>query len=165
MKINRKQTIKQVIDSLKFEYQYINPDVRVPNQGAEEIKSIDIEFFNLGKYATNQEVIDEYQKRGLEPDVFAVIQYLKENPKELEEKKWIAVKLGREDYLTFNRDFFDERHVNCNRINSFWDGGWWFTGVRKSLDTRELGTSWSRILGHLDKVELEIKEIRKLCEK
>ncbi len=163
MKINRKQTLKQAISSLGYK-EYLNDKVveSIKNTGN---KNVEVEFFTLSKYVTIQKVLDEYKKRGLIPDPFAVIQYLKENPEFLDKKRYIGVQLTDNRFVTFHR-LLGERDVNCGRSDHDWLDLWWFAGVRKS-GTEKLGNSVldvPLILSHLNTLEREIKQIRKLVK-
>lgn len=140
--------LQQKIKSLGFKYEYIDDEV------ADSIKSSgitgEVELFKLNRYATPAELQTEYEKRGLVPDFFAVIDWMKENPKELDEKKYIAVQQSDNSDLTFNR-WDDGRRVSCGRDGHGWRVGWWFSGVRKlPLETGKLGASGVLDSGPLD---------------
>lgn len=138
-KSKTKMTLEQQIKTLGFEDNYIDLDV------VKEIKDPktkgEIEFFQMGKTATNQEVLNEYEKRGLIPDPFVFIKYLKKNPKILDEKKYIGIQLENSIYVAF--DGWDgERRVGRGRSDGGWGGGWWFAGRRpRKSSTWKLGHS------------------------
>ena len=129
MKINRKKTIKKLISELGYT-KYINNAVleTLKNEGDTEVE---VEFFKVGKYISLPELIKEYKKRGIVPDIGAVIQYLKENPETLDDKKWIAVQLEDNSCVFFDR-WSGERGVDVDRSGYGWRDYWWFGGVRKS---------------------------------
>lgn len=156
MKVNRKLTIKQLLNKLPFENKYLNEEVvkNLKNEGPEEVE---MEFFQLAKYAINSEVLEEFKKRNLIPDAGALITYVLDNPKILEEKKYIGVQLEDNNYLTFDR-WRGRRGVRCDRDGNGWYDGWVFGGVRKSSDPVTLGTS--AVLEFLDTLELGIKNLR-----
>lgn len=101
----------------------------------------DLEFFNLGKYVSDDELEKEYESRGLEPaHPLQIAEYVKEDP-DFKEKyigthwkdgdgKWCYAAFGRWD---------DGRGVGVNRRGFDWLDYWWYSGVRKSaLGTKEL---------------------------
>ena len=159
--VNRKQTIGQAIDSLGYDTKYINSDVAktLKNKGP---KTVEVEMFTLGKEATNEEVRQEYDKRGLVADPFATIALLKKQPALLEEKKYIVVQLEGNDYIAFGR--WLERYVYCRRLVSGWFGRWWFAGrkISKSLDSRSLGSSESLETWPLEELEINGVKYRKV---
>lgn len=150
MKINRKQTIQQAVDSLKYESVYINPDVKIPNIGP---KDIELEFFTLGKDATNDEIRAEYEKRGMVPDFFATIAYLKEHPEVLEEKKYIGIQLEGNCCAIFRR-WDGRRSVRVRQRGSGWGGHWWFPCRRKSLELELPNTSGTQSLDLTRAIEI-----------
>lgn len=129
MKVNRTKTIKQLLDELEYK-QYINEDVlkTIKNEGDKDVK---VEFFNLGKYTSNAKVLKEYEKRNLTQDLGAVITYLIENPKTLDEKKYIGVQM-KDDVFVFFDCWSGERGVIVGQGDVGWDGSAWFGGRRKS---------------------------------
>lgn len=139
MKINRKKSIRELINELEskgFKKWYINDEVldSLENKGP---KTGEVEFFNLGKYATNSEVIQEYEKKGLEPDIGAVLTHLISKPSEVDDK-WIAVQMPDNSYVYVFRGSGVVRVVFVHRFDRGWGDGWWFAGRRKSskLETK-----------------------------
>jgi hypothetical protein len=133
MKINRKKTISELLDELNYK-KYINEDVlkTLKNEGAEEAE---IEFFTLGKYASNKEVLKEYEKRNLVPDLGAIITYLIKNPTFLDEKKYIGVQLKDNIFVSFDR-WDGGRGVLVDQSGRAWYDDAWFGGRRKSLNLK-----------------------------
>lgn len=129
MKVNRTKTIKQLLDELEYK-QYINEDVlkTIKNEGDKDVK---VEFFNLGKYTSNAKVLKEYEKRNLTQDLGAVITYLIENPKTLDEKKYIGVQMKDDVFVSFHC-WDGEREVDVGQGDGVWDDLAWFGGRRKS---------------------------------
>lgn len=160
MKINRNLTIKQLLKKLPFEYKYINKDV-VASLKNEGDKEVEIEFFKLDKWVSSSELTQEYKKRNLSPDFGAVISYVLDNPKILNEKGDIAIQNAENIYVTFSRRFDDERDVYCYRLNDGWGGIWWFGGVRKSGSGKS-GDLASLVSEHLEIIKKEIKSIEEL---
>jgi len=133
--MTRKQ-LQKLLDSLNYGSTYIADNFEIPPKGKTKGK---VELFTLGEYATTEEVKQEYENKGLVPDLYAVIAYLKDNPDVLEEKEFIGVQLERNNYCMFDR-WDVRRRVYCLRyVNDWYDNGW-FAGVRKSSDTGKLGT-------------------------
>lgn len=155
MKINRKLTIKQLLNRLPFENKYFNDEIvcSLKNEGPEEVE---IEFFKLNKFASNQEVLDEFEKRRLVADAGALITLMLEQPDVLKEKKYIGLQLKDDTFLAFEV-WAGERIVYCSRFDGGWRGGWVFGGVRKSLDSKSLDSS---ILGLLEEIEKLVKEVK-----
>lgn len=159
MKINRKLTIKQLLEKLPFESKYLDPEIvnSLKNEGEVEVE---LEFFNLGRYVSASELIEEYKKRNLIPDFGAVITYILRNPSILEEKKFISVQSEKDNiFVTFSRSFEDKRFVRCGRNGARWSGVWWFGG-RKVSENLDSGSSGSLVLEHLENIERETKEIK-----
>lgn len=134
--INRKQTLKQALKKLGYN-QYINSDVEVPLVGD---KKVEVELFTLGKYASQEEIKQEYQKRNLVADPLAIITLLIKHPKILlEEKRKIGIPLEGNDYMTFGL-WDGGRCVSVDRFDDGWGDDCWFGGSRKFLDTKVLDT-------------------------
>jgi hypothetical protein len=128
MKIDRKKSIEQLIKKLGYK-EYIDENIlkTLKNKGPKEGE---IEFFTLGKYVSNTELLKEYETRGLTPDLGATITYLIENPQVLDEKKYIGIQLEDNSFAAFFR-WDDGRYVYVRRIGHVWFDFWWFIGVKK----------------------------------
>src|SRR5258708_20038975 len=102
LKVNRKLSIKQLLSKLPFENKYINDEVveNLKNEGPEEV---DMELFKPSKYLTNQEVLEEYKSRNLEPDLGALIKLLTQQPELLEEKNYLGIQLRDNVFAYFCR--------------------------------------------------------------
>ncbi|HEX9503590.1 MAG TPA: hypothetical protein VF974_04700 [Patescibacteria group bacterium] len=155
LKVNRKLSIKQLLSKLPFENKYINDEVveNLKNEGPEEV---DMELFKPGKYLTNQEVLEEYKSRNLEPDLGALIKLLTQQPELLEEKIYIGIQLKDNIFAYFYRSG-GVRCVDVYRYADVWYGSSWFGG--RKLDSKTLGSS---ALELLDSIEKNLKELRKL---
>lgn len=156
MKVNRKKTIKELLDQLGYK-QYINESVlkTIKNEGEKEVE---VEFFNLGKYATNLEVLEEYKKRNLVPDVGALITYLIENPQMLDKKYYIGVEMENNVFVSFLR-WGDEHGVSVGQSDRGWRDEAWVGGRRKSstLETSELSETLPLVLCPKCKQEITIE--------
>lgn len=128
MKVNRNQTIKELIKKLGYK-EYLNEDVlaELKNEGE---KNVDVEFFKLGKYISPSDLLKEYETRKLIPDVGAVVTYLIENPNVLDEKEWIGVQLADNAFAAFDR-WGGGRKVYVYRDDRDWNDYWWFSGAKK----------------------------------
>lgn len=94
---------------------------------------VEIEFFNVGKYVTEQELETQYFIRGLKPvDPYNLILFNKENPDFCKDKpNGIHWQDNGWCYAAFRR-WNDGRGVDVHRGGSDWSGHWWFGGVRLS---------------------------------
>lgn len=92
-----------------------------------------IEYFNLGKYISDDELEKEYESRGLTPvDPVSLIEnQVKENKHKFTATHWKDAD-GKWCFATFNLWDDDERSVSVVRGGSDWSDIWWFGGVRKS---------------------------------
>lgn len=159
MKTNRKSTIKELLKILNYK-EWLDQSVlaTLKNEGEKEVE---LEFFKLDKYVSISELQKEYESRNLSPDLGATIQYLIKNPKVLDEKKYIGVQMEDNKYATFSRHV-DERGVYVYQNVYDWRGGWWFAGVRKSSETKALGTNSETL--PLENFISELKDLIKKYE-
>lgn len=92
----------------------------------------ELEFFNLGRYATCAEVEAEYAKRGLVPaEVLALAGWdeeHKDDPRKCFATQWRDAD-GNFCYASFRR-WLDERFVRVYRSGDVWNVDWWFSGLR-----------------------------------
>lgn len=118
-----------------------------------------LEFFNLGKYVTDDELEKEYELRGLVPaDIYELAIW--EEANQNNDYRYLATHWqdaqGKWCYAAFN-GWGDGRRVDVRRHDVGWGGLWFFAGVRKgtqSSDTEtsalvplELGRGWKYQLG------------------
>ena len=91
-----------------------------------------LEFFKLGRPLTVEKLDAEYTRRGLLPAPFALCEADALSHEDFDEKGYVATqwkdKEGHFCYLTFGR-WNGERGVDCRRLGSGWNDGWWFAGV------------------------------------
>lgn len=141
MKINLKITAQKAIDNTK-RTQYIDKDV-VRDAPLHMLKEVDVEFFNLGKYVTDDELEKEYESRGLVPADIREIASVNESV--LDEKKYVGThwkdSSGKWCFASFSL-WGDGRSVYVDCSGDGWGDYWWFAGVRKSA----LSTSTSTLL-------------------
>src|SRR5258708_16975952 len=96
-----------------------------------------MEFFKPSKYLTNQEVLEEYKSRNLEPDLGALIKLLTQQPELLEEKIYIGIQLKDNIFAYFYRSGA-VRCLDVYRYADVWYGSNLF-GSRQ-LDFKTLGS-------------------------
>ena len=98
------------------------------------VENLPVVFFKPGRSLTVEELEREYETRGLTPDPYAQ-SAVNEQDAAFGDEHPNGTQWDREDkvasFLAFDR-WHGERSVYCDRGGSYWDGGWWFAGVRKS---------------------------------
>lgn len=116
--------------------QYTNPEVVAEMPGFQESLSeeVDVYFFQLGRYVSDEELDREYELRGLKPaDPYALAAVNEIDPAFADGypngTDWKDSR-GRWCFAMFGT-WRGERHVHVDRYGSVWDDGWWFAGVRK----------------------------------
>ena len=130
--------MKATIANLKKIYSgNIYVDERVLASAPVPKRAGELQFFNMGKYATAKEVAEEYTKRGLvSPDPIAFAAWNEENKND--PRGYFAIQWqdanGDYCYLTFRR-WLDERRVSCHRYFNGWAGRWWLAGVPAPAST------------------------------
>ena len=136
-----KTTPQKALDSLSIP-KYINEDIlkTMPTETSDE----KIEYFNIGKWVTNEELMKEYESRGLIPcyplDLIEVC-------KDTQHHDFIATVWdfygSNLSYIAFD-GWGGGRGVGVDRSGSRWSGRWWFAGLRKvSAKVSETKTSSS----------------------
>lgn len=106
-----------------------------PVSAANILKS-ELEFFNLGKYISDDGLENEYEQRGLVPaHPLEIAEYVKANPDFKE--KYIGTHWKDDDgnwcFAAFDR-WDDVRSVDVGRNDYGWLSRWWLSGVRKSSE-------------------------------
>ena len=133
-RVDRTRTPQQVLDATKRR-QYTNSDVvaTMPSGGTGISENVTIEFFKLGKYASDDEVAKALEERGLVPDPYAQAAVNEAYPSLADEypngTHW-KDKDGNWCCAAFYRDG-GGRIVYVSRNDDDWDDIWWFGGVRK----------------------------------
>lgn len=148
MKINLKQTAQEALDSTSRK-KYVNKDVlkNAPLHNNENLKgslygitiyttsNVEVEFFKLYRYVSDEELEKEYSSRGLIPaDIREIASVSKDI---LDEKKGVGThwKDSSNKWCFAAFGLWDGgRRVVVGRGDDVWDDGWWFAGVRKSLE-------------------------------
>lgn len=132
VKVDRSLNPQEVLDTTGRR-QYTDPDV-VASMPKGEGDEVDVVFFNLDRYVTEDELEKEYELRGLksaDPYSLAAVNrddptFADTNPNGTHWKgadgKWCSAAFGQWDV---------ERRVGVDRRGDVWSGLWWFAGVRK----------------------------------
>ncbi len=136
LKINSTLSNKELLDSLDIK-QYVDKNV-VNSMPRTTEKELDIKIFTIGKSVTDYELEKEYESRGLIPmDPYSLVIFYRES---IDKNECIATHWKDENgnwcYIAFDRWSGAERHVGVYRVDSYWIGGWWFAGVRKSSEIK-----------------------------
>jgi hypothetical protein len=130
--VNRSRTPQDLLDATGRK-QYTDKNVlkSMPRGNGEEV---DVYFFRLGRYVSEEEKAKEYALRGLVPDPYAQAQVNTDDPSFADEHPngthWKDAN-NRWCFATFDR-WSGGRDVDVGRSDNGWDGRWWFGGVRKS---------------------------------
>lgn len=114
-----------------------------------------LEFFNLGRYVTNDELEKEYESRGLIPaDIYALAAWCEENKDD--PRKYFAThwkdKDGKWCYAAFSR-WGVVRSVSCDRDDGGWGDDWFLSGVPALRKSSKLKSSAL----HSDTLSLEAR--------
>ena len=131
VRVNRNRTPEQVI-SATGRKQFTNKAVltSMPHGEGEEV---DVYFFQLNRWVSDNELAREFEQRGLMPDQFAQAQVNTKDPafadKHPNASHWKDAD-GNWCYLAFCR-WGGRRRVGVSRRDDGWRGDWWFAGVRK----------------------------------
>ncbi len=131
IKVDRSRTSQEALDTTK-RIQRTDKKV-VASMPRGEGDEVEMTFFQLGGYATNDEVAAEYEAKRLKPDPYAQMAINEEDPAFADEHpnstQWPNGE-GGYNYLGFD-GWFGERGVGCCRDVGGWSACWWFGGVPK----------------------------------
>lgn len=131
--VNRACTPKQVLDATSRVQYNTNSDV-VTAMPRGEGDEVEVFFFKLGRYVSDDDLEKEYELRGLKPvDSYSLAAVNEADPAFADEHPnsthWKDAN-GKWCYVAFNR-WNDERIVDVDRYDNDWDDYWWFAGLRK----------------------------------
>ena len=131
VKVNRGQTPQQMLDATdRTQHTTASVVASMPRGSGEEV---DVYFFRLGRFVTDDELAQEYEHRGLVPDQYAQGQVNKKDSvfadKYPNGSHWKDAD-GNWCYFAFRR-WYVRRVVHVRRRGGVWGGAWWFAGVRK----------------------------------
>lgn len=130
--VNRSRSPKQVLDATGRR-QYTNSSV-VESMPKGEGDEVEVVFFNLGCWISNDDLEKEYEKRELIPvDPYSLAAVNEADPNFTNEhpngtrwkdsnNKWCSAAFS---HWVEGRDVFVDRHDRA------WDSYWWFAGLRK----------------------------------
>lgn len=99
-----------------------------------EGEDVEVVFFNIGRFVSPAQLLEEYEKRGLKPaDAYSLAAVNRDDPAFADEKpnatQWQDSE-GKYCYVAFFR-WDGGREVRVYRYDGGWDGYWWFAGLRK----------------------------------
>lgn len=131
------QTKTNLLKLLKKENIYLYKDDSVFDSMPQG-EADSIEYFNLGKYISDDELEKEYESRGLTPvdPVSFIENQVKENKHKYTTTHWKDAD-GKWCFAVFDLWDVDKRSVLVGRDDYGWDDRWWFGGVRKSTSISE----------------------------
>lgn len=132
VKVDRSRTPQAVLDATGRRQFADRSVVDGMPRGVDD--EVDVHFFNLGRWISDEELEKEYDLRGLAPaDPFTLAAVNEEDPAFADQRPngthWRDAE-GRWCFAAFGR-WLDERDVSVRRGGDGWVGGWWFAGVRK----------------------------------
>ena len=134
VRVDRTRTPKEVLDATGRR-QYVNASVveSMPGRG-EGVEEVDVYFFPLRRFATDEEVEKAHELRSLKAaDPYAVAAANEDDPGFADDHPnnthWKDAD-GKRCYATFDR-WRVERSVYVFRDALDWRGDWWFAGLRK----------------------------------
>jgi hypothetical protein len=146
VKVNRQRTPQQALDATGRQqytdhrpphpdrWQYIVDREVVKLMPRGEGEEVEICFFNLARYISDEDLAREYELRGLAPDPYAQAAVNEADPAFADEHRNGTHWKGRDGtwyYVAFAR-WRGKRGVRCNRRDILgWGEFWWFGGVRK----------------------------------
>ena len=133
VKVDRKRSPKEALNATGRK-QYTNDSVvaEMPKGNGDEVE---VFFFNLGRFISDDDLEKEYELRGLKSADPYSLSAVNEADPALADTHPNAThwkdKNGKWCFAAFSRWDVDERYVNVNRDGNDWDDSWWFAGVRK----------------------------------
>lgn len=132
VKVDRSRTPQQILDATGRR-QYTDPGVvkAMPRGEGEEAE---VHFFRLGRYVSDDDLVQEFDLRGLKPtDPYSLAVVNEADPVFADnypnDTHWKDSK-GNWCYIAFDR-WDGERIVLVLRTAKAWDDSWWFAGSRK----------------------------------
>ena len=132
--VDRGRTPNEVLDATKRR-KCVNDSVvaTMPTGESGMVENVQVEFFKLGRFVSDNQLALEFQERGLIPDPYAVARvneddkaFANEHPNGTHWKdsygSWCCLTCSRLD---------GECYVGVGRRGGGWGETWWFGGVRK----------------------------------
>lgn len=132
VKVDRSRTPQAMLDAT-HRAQYTEKSVvkTIPKGERDEVE---VFFFKLGRYVSDDELEKEYALRGLEPaDPYSLAAVNEADPAFADESPNGTHWKDKDDrwcFATFSR-WYGKRSVGVSRNDHDWSGRWWFAGVRK----------------------------------
>ncbi len=133
-RVDRTRNPQQVLDATgRIQYTDKIVVATMPSGGQGVQENVTVEFFNLGKNVSDDELAKAYEERGLVPDPYAQAAVNEADPAFADEHPngthWKDAD-GKWCYAAFDRSV-SERFVFVHRSGSDWAVVWCFGGVRK----------------------------------
>ena len=134
IRVDRTRTPKETIKATnRAEYTDNSVVKTMPAGGDGAENEVEVVFFKLGRYVSDNDLAAEYEKRGLKPDPYAVAAVNEADPSFADDyynsTHWKNAD-GNWCYVAFYRGD-NERRVHVDRGDGDWVADWWFGGVRK----------------------------------
>lgn len=133
VKVNRNRTPQEALDATGRR-QHVDSDVvsAMPRGEGEEVE---VFFFNLGRFVSDDDLEKECELRGLKSADPYSLAAVNENNHAFADAypngtHWKG-KNGKWCYAAFDNWVGDVRRVHVNHDDDGWNGDWWFAGVRK----------------------------------
>lgn len=133
VKVDRSRAPQEVL-KVTGRKQYIDDDVVANMPRGEGDEEVDVVFFKLDRWVSDDELAEEYKLRDLDPcDPFSLSAINEDDPAFADEHPngthW-KDSGGEWCYTAFSR-WDDERLVVVYRLDHEWFGYWWFAGFRR----------------------------------
>ena len=130
--IQRGRTAEEAVNATG-RVNYVNDSILATMPVGNGPEEVELEYFKMGRYATNEEVEQELKRRGLTQDPQAQMADNEHNPAFADEHPngcfWDRD--GKmSSFATFRR-WGDDREVYVDRYGTYWDDHWWFAGARQ----------------------------------
>lgn len=130
--VNRNRTPQEALDATGRK-QYTDASV-VSSMPKGEGDKAEIFFFKVGRFASDDELEEEFESRGFKPaDPYSLAAVNEADPAFADEHPngthWKDAQ-GKWCYTTFDC-WSAERYVGVYRHDGDWGDGWWFAGLRK----------------------------------
>ena len=153
--IDPKKTLQQLVEAGKYDWKYINDEYKLPpgKKG-----TVAIELVQVGHQPNNKAVVKALNAKGYRPATIAEVLALGIKYKKLQRNKPIASAEG--NFYVCLSEYDGKRRLSVSQDDHSWLDYCCFAAVRKSSDTRSLGTSELKSLA-LEK----IKELSELISK
>jgi len=132
--VDRSLTPQDALKAIIGRNQYTDNDV-IATMPQGKGKDVEIVFFKLDRYISDDELDKEHELRGTVPaDPHELVAFNAANPEFADDHPNGTHWKNANDnwcYIAFHRWYDGGRHVNVHRHRHKWDDYWWFAGRRK----------------------------------